>query len=431
MSNIAQFIPHGYCLSWQPKLMLLHIGADLLTALAYSTIPLVLLQFTRRRKDLQFRWIFILFGVFIMACGLTHLMSIWTLWFPDYLADGLLKAFTALASIGTALALWRLLPKAVALPGPAQWTRVHEDLRAQIAAQELGASVFNNAINGIAVVDAEARLLSINPAFTRITGYTAAEAVGRHLAMLNSEVHSAEYYLQLWESIVREGKWSGQLCSKNKRGDIFYQSLNVSRVTAAGDEPVRYVCIFADVTEEHRLLESISYQAYHDPLTGLANRARLREQLELALAQRGRQAGKVGLMFIDLDHFKPINDALGHDVGDTVLTVVADRLTRQTRPGDVAARVGGDEFVLLLRDMADATVLQATMERLMASLGTPIEVGKHRLLIGASVGLACAPDDGVSAEALMRHADTAMYAAKQRNKSRAAPAPAASRQRFR
>ena len=418
-AGIGQFIPHGYCLSWQPELMLLHIGADLLTALAYWTIPIILLKLTRQRKDLQFSWMFILFAVFIMACGATHIMSIWTLWYPDYLADGMIKAFTALASVGTAAVLWTLLPKIIALPGPADWAKVHAELQAQIAAQELGASVFDNAINGIAVVDAETRILSVNPAFTRITGYAADEAVGRPLGMLSSEAKNSKQHLQWWDGVVRKGKWSGQLRSKNKRGNIFYQSLNVSRVAAGGDGPVRYVCIFADVTEEHHLLESISYQAYHDPLTGLANRAMLREQLEQSLAQRGRQAGKVGLMFIDLDHFKPINDELGHDVGDTVLKVVAERLTRQIRPGDIAARVGGDEFVLLLLDMADPAVLQATKERLMTSLHTPIEVDRHRLTIGASVGLACAPDNGVSADALMRHADMAMYLAKQRSRSQA------------
>lgn len=417
MPPLAQFIPHGYCLSWQPELMLLHIAADLVTALAYWTIPVILLHFTRRRKDLQFSWMFILFGLFILACGATHAMSIWTLWFPDYLADGLLKAFTAVLSLGCAAALWALLPKAIALPGPAAWARVHQELRAQIAAQELGASVFDNAINGIAVVDAEGRMLSVNPAFTRITGYTAAEAVGQALAMLNADHPGAEYSAELWDSVVRSGKWSGQLCSKNKRGEIFYQALNVSQVASAGAGAARYVCIFADVTEEHHLLESISYQAYHDPLTGLANRAMLRQQLALSLAKRERQADKVGLMFIDLDRFKPINDELGHDIGDTVLKVVSERLTRQIRPGDTAARVGGDEFVLLLRNMTDSMVLQATMERLMASLRTPIEVGRHHLSISASVGLACAPDHGVSADALLRHADLAMYAAKQRSRA--------------
>jgi two-component system NtrC family sensor kinase len=140
MSQLSQslldLIPHGYCLSWQPHLLWLHGIADLVTALAYYTIPVMLLWFVRRRRDLQFSWIFVLFGIFIMACGATHVMSLWTMWFPDYLAAGLVKAVTALASVGTAVVLFPLLPKALALPGPAQWKAVHDDLRREIAERQ-------------------------------------------------------------------------------------------------------------------------------------------------------------------------------------------------------------------------------------------------------------------------------------------------------
>lgn len=134
--TLAQLMPHGYCLSWQPKLMGLHIVSDAVTALAYAAIPLMLIKLVRERKDLQFDWMFMLFGAFILACGATHVMSLWTLWHPDYLAAGLIKAVTALASVGTALVLWPLIPKAVALPGPAQWEAVHQDLRNQVAERD-------------------------------------------------------------------------------------------------------------------------------------------------------------------------------------------------------------------------------------------------------------------------------------------------------
>jgi two-component system NtrC family sensor kinase len=140
MSNLSQIaidlIPHGYCLSWQPHLLWLHGVSDLVTAVAYYTIPVMLLVFVRRRKDLQFSWIFVLFGIFIMACGATHVMSLWNLWFPDYLAAGVVKAVTALASVGTALILIPLLPKALALPGPAQWQAVHDDLRREVTERQ-------------------------------------------------------------------------------------------------------------------------------------------------------------------------------------------------------------------------------------------------------------------------------------------------------
>jgi predicted nucleic acid-binding Zn-ribbon protein len=127
-STIDKMVPHGYCLSWRPDLLALHVVSDAVIALAYAAIPLLLIKLVRGRKDLQFGWVFTLFGVFILACGATHVMSLWTIWNPDYMAAGLIKAVTALASVGTALVLVGLVPKAIALPGPAQWQAVHEDL---------------------------------------------------------------------------------------------------------------------------------------------------------------------------------------------------------------------------------------------------------------------------------------------------------------
>ncbi|MFM2347493.1 MAG: hypothetical protein RL654_2246 [Pseudomonadota bacterium] len=134
--SLVELMPHGFCLSWEPRLMWLHIISDTLTVLSYATIPVTLMVLVRRRKDLQFSWMFVLFGVFILACGATHAMALWTLWFPDYLAAGVVKAVTAAASVGTAVALVPLVPKAVALPGPAQWEAVHRDLRDQVTERE-------------------------------------------------------------------------------------------------------------------------------------------------------------------------------------------------------------------------------------------------------------------------------------------------------
>jgi len=134
--SLATMMPHGFCLSWEPRLMGLHIVSDTLTVLSYATIPVTLMVLVRRRKDLQFSWMFVLFGLFILACGATHAMALWTLWFPDYLAAGLVKAVTAAASVATAVSLVPLVPKAVALPGPAQWEAIHRDLRDQVSERE-------------------------------------------------------------------------------------------------------------------------------------------------------------------------------------------------------------------------------------------------------------------------------------------------------
>jgi len=133
-ASLIPYIPHGYCLSWNPRLLALHIGSDAIIALSYASIPVMLMKLVRQRHDLQFSWAFVLFGAFILACGATHALSVWTVWHPDYLVAGLVKALTALVSVGTAAVLWPLIPKAIALPGPAQWAAVHADLRRQVSA---------------------------------------------------------------------------------------------------------------------------------------------------------------------------------------------------------------------------------------------------------------------------------------------------------
>lgn len=166
--------PHGYCLSWQPALLWLHAGADLVVALAYFVIPAYLLKLVRQRQDLQFSWMFVLFGVFILACGATHVMNLWTLWRPDYLAAGMVKGVTAVASVGTAIALAALLPKAVALPGPAQWETVHQDLRREIAERK----------------EAEQQVLQLNQELEqRVRDRTAElETANHHLSLLHEEL---------------------------------------------------------------------------------------------------------------------------------------------------------------------------------------------------------------------------------------------------
>lgn len=174
-SDVAfNLYPHGYCLSWQPGLLWLHAGADSVVALAYFAIPALLLRFVLQRTDLQFSWMFVLFGVFILACGGTHVMSLWTLWRPDYLAAGLLKVVTAVASVGTACALWVLLPKALALPGPAQWEAVHQSMRREIAERK----------------EAEQQVLQLNQELEqRVRDRTAElETANRHLSLLHDEL---------------------------------------------------------------------------------------------------------------------------------------------------------------------------------------------------------------------------------------------------
>jgi diguanylate cyclase (GGDEF)-like protein/PAS domain S-box-containing protein len=420
--------------------MAMHIGADAITAAAYYTIPLLLLKLVRARKDLQFSWIFVLFSIFIMACGATHIMSLWTLWFPDYLAAGLIKVLTAIVSVSTAIALWWHLPKAIALPGPAQWAEVHQNLKQQVeerskaeaelrranallhtellerhrtAAQlQLAASVFDNAMDAIVVTDASSRILSVNPAFTTLTGYSPEEAISQKMSFLRSEQNGISFYRKQWNKLLQTGTWTGEVWSLRKNGEPFCQWLNFSKVQAPGDEAARYVGIFNDVTELRRKDEHIRHLAFHDTLTGLPNRTLLLDRLEHAIEGAQRQEEQLGLMFIDLDRFKQVNDTLGHDIGDELLKEIASRLRTELRESDTAARMGGDEFIVLIEHVRDLNDLACVADKIIESLSRPVLLDGHTVQVGATIGIACFPNDGGSGSDLMKRADAAMYAAK-------------------
>jgi len=283
---------------------------------------------------------------------------------------------------------------------------------------QLAESVFRNTANGIVVTDARSRVVSVNPAFTALTGYAADEAVGQPLSLLRADSFPPDYYRQQWADLLAQGQWSGELWNRRKDGTLFCEWLNISQVPMPAGQPMRFVGIMADVTERRRRDEHLRHQALHDPLTGLANRLQLSARLEEALVRTQREGGTVGLLFIDLDRFKPINDELGHDVGDAVLRELATRLQALIRQCDVAARVGGDEFVLLLDQLDDISTAEQVATRALASLARPVMVGAHSLQVGASIGIAGGPEGAADAPGLMKQADMAMYVAKSGGRQR-------------
>ena len=276
----------------------------------------------------------------------------------------------------------------------------------------LAASVFRNTMDGVMVTDADSRIVSVNPAFSRITGYSATEALGRKPSLLSSDHHGAEFYTALWQDLTREGRWEGELWNRRKNGDVFLEWLTIGMVPGADGKPERYVGVFNDITELRRKDEHIRHQAFHDALTGLPNRALLLDRLRQRTAFAHRNEDRFGVMFIDLDRFKAINDSLGHDVGDGLLREVADRLRHCVRASDTVARMGGDEFVVLLDSGGTLEDFATLAKGIIARLSEPASVAGHTLQIGASVGIACCPEDGADTVDLMKHADAAMYAAK-------------------
>jgi len=277
---------------------------------------------------------------------------------------------------------------------------------------KLAASVFDNTMDGIVITDTSARILSVNPAFTAITGYSAAEAVGQRPSLLRSDHHKEAFYRELWAALLRDGRWEGEIWNRRKNGAAYLEWLSIGMVPGSDGAPVRYVGVFNDITELRKKDEHIRHLAFHDPLTGLPNRALLLDRLEHGIAFAQRQNESLGVMFIDLDRFKHINDSLGHDVGDGLLREVAKRLSSSLRKSDTVARMGGDEFVILLEHVDEPETYASLAKTLIADLCAPMTLGSHTLQIGASVGISCFPEDGSDVVTLMKHADAAMYAAK-------------------
>ncbi|MBV8886449.1 MAG: EAL domain-containing protein [Chroococcidiopsidaceae cyanobacterium CP_BM_RX_35] len=294
----GQFIPHGHCYLWKPGLLWLHVVSDSLIALAYYSIPLMLVYFVRKRKDVPFDWIFLLFGAFIIACGTTHVMEIWTLWHPNYWLSGFFKVITAIISVSTAMLLVPSIPKALALPSPAQ-------------------------------------------------------------------LEAANVILQ------------------------------------------------NEISERKRAEEKLLYNAFHDSLTNLPNRALLMDRVKQSLLYSKRHQDYLfALLFLDIDRFKAINDSLGHAKADQLLIDVACRLKECLRPEDTIARIGGDEFVILLEDIKDINNAIVVADRIQKALMLPFCLKGHEVFITTSIGIALSTTNYAIAEDILRDADIAMYRAK-------------------
>ena len=282
----------------------------------------------------------------------------------------------------------------------------------QAAAQlHLAAKVFEQGGEGIAITDAACNIVMINQAFTRITGYSEVEVLGRNPSLLASGRHNEAFYQSMWESIESLGHWQGEIWNRRKDGSVYPEWLLISRVDGDG-APTHYIGTFIDITQHKEAEASIQRLAHFDALTGLPNRSLLEERVrhDLARAHRGREA--LALMFLDLDRFKNVNDSLGHRVGDALLIQVAERLRRAVRDEDTVSRLGGDEFIVVLPS-TDADGAAHVAAKLLEVMAPAYRIEQHELTCSLSAGIAMYPADGESFEALSMSADTAMYRAKQ------------------
>jgi diguanylate cyclase (GGDEF)-like protein/PAS domain S-box-containing protein len=282
----------------------------------------------------------------------------------------------------------------------------------------LSGSVFEHAQEGITITDADAHILRVNPAFTALTGYSEADVVGHNPSMLSSGLQEPGFYASLWKTLLETGQWRGEIWNRKKNGDLIAELLSITAVSPVVGGKGYYVGIFTDITELKSHQQHLEHLAHYDALTQLPNRVLLADRLQIALAQVQRVNGVLAICYLDLDGFKPVNDEYGHEAGDRLLVEVASRLTMALRAGDTVARLGGDEFVLLMSGLRGADECRTALDRLLKVVSKPYEVADQAVVISASIGATLFPHDASDPDALLRHADQAMYTAKEGGRNR-------------
>mgnify|MGYP002713021460 CR=1 FL=1 len=288
---------------------------------------------------------------------------------------------------------------------------VTERVRAQKQLR-LAARVFEHAGEGIVVTDEHAAIVTVNDAFTRITGYLPEEAVGKTPNLLRSDKHDVTFYEEMWRQLQENGWWQGEIWNRRKDGSVYMEWLTINAVHGKDGELLNYIGVFSDIEAVREGKDRLSYLATHDELTGLANRSLLQDRLQQLIAQNRRAGQSFAVMFIDLDDFKLVNDSAGHSAGDRLLREAAQRLKDVVREADTVSRLGGDEFALLARLEGDTSGISRTAGRILDAYSQPFKVAGRTAHVGASIGIAVFPEDGETTESLLKAADTAMYQAK-------------------
>ncbi|WP_019899375.1 EAL domain-containing protein [Methylotenera mobilis] len=551
-------LPHGFCLTWNPALLWTLVVSDAVIALSYFSIPFALWYFAKKRPDIPYRWLMVVFGMFIVACGVTHIFDILNIWQPSYWASAYAKAFTAVISFTTAVALWRIMPLALKAPSAQSLqllnqalARSHAELESRVeqrtaeltsalneshrlseALDHIPAFVYIKDINGkyayanrmtldffncsldelpsiderlyfsiktlakvkdvdkrviedrqdayeeieaishdqqkhifwqiktpiyeggpespvwglcgistditdlkkaesslriaatafessdgILITDADCLILQVNSAFTEITGYSADDVVGKKPSVLSSGRHDDKYYEAMWEKINAAGMWCGEIWNRRKNGQIYPERMTISAVKDTDAKVTNYVSVFTDISESKASSEKIEHLAFYDPLTNLPNRLLLLDRMRQALSVSSRSGKKGALLFIDLDHFKVLNDTLGHSTGDLLLKLQADRLSSAVRAGDTVARFGGDEFVVVLEALEEsaseaAAIAEQIANKILLALHESCVFGAHQYQSTSSIGITLFGGEEYEIEELLKQADIAMYQAK-------------------
>lgn len=289
----------------------------------------------------------------------------------------------------------------------------HKKIRQYVEDLQLAATIFESSSEAMIVTDADNRIITVNPSFVAQTGYSIEEVVGKNPRLLNSGKHPPAFYQEMWRTLSRTGRWSGEVWNKRKDGELFAESLSINVIFNEDGSRRLHVAVFSDITEKKQASDLIWRHANFDHLTLLPNRRLFLDRLAQGIKLAQRNGKPLAVLFIDLDRFKAVNDTFGHAVGDRLLLVVAERISQCVREMDTVARLGGDEFTVILPQITDPALAGRVADSIIEKLSVPFEIDGNTLHLSASIGIASYPASGNAMEVVLKHADQAMYAAKQ------------------
>ncbi|MDD2895247.1 MAG: EAL domain-containing protein [Aliarcobacter sp.] len=272
--------------------------------------------------------------------------------------------------------------------------------------------VFENTTEGIIITDETGKIISINSAFTNITGYTFDEIIYQNPRILKSGKHDKEFYSKLWHELEKKGSWKGEIWNRKKSGEIYPEWLNLSVAKDSNGKVLNYVALFSDITKIKNSTAKIDYLAHHDPLTNLPNRLLLNARLNKSIEKCNELSQRLAIFFIDIDNFKIINDSYGHSIGDKIINLVAQRLQKNVRKNDTISRIGGDEFIIVIEDILERKDIEKIAKKILNDFLEPIKLEEYLFDTTISMGISIFPNNGLNGEDLIKHADTAMYSAK-------------------
>jgi diguanylate cyclase (GGDEF)-like protein/PAS domain S-box-containing protein len=277
----------------------------------------------------------------------------------------------------------------------------------------------------MAITDVDGKIIKVNQAFTEITGYSANEVIDQNPRILKSTRHSRDFFVEMWNKLLNQGSWSGEIYNQRKNGDVYLERLSITAIKNEKNITTHYIAQFLDISELKEAQLHAEYQADHDFLTGLLNRKALIMRLQETFSRAARHQINSCFLFIDLDYFKTVNDTYGHNVGDKLLIAVSQRIKKQLREEDILARLSGDEFAVILTDLGSSKKQAAISskkkcDKIINELSQNFIINEHNITIGASIGIDIFPKNQGNVDEIINNADTAMYAAKKSGKNRCA-----------